>query len=153
MSDPLFSSAQQGFRLERHGPLAELVLSRPACHNAFDADLMLGLLDCLDDWPSPRSRACDGPCPLAAAEAGHFCRRRPQMDAQPGPSRLRAQPGRCRVLARLMQTRTSCPSPRWLWCKRRLWRRIGIVCACDCVLASEDCALLPLRGEPGLVLR
>lgn len=54
MSDPLTSSAlgsstQGPFRLERHGPLAELVLSRPARHNAFDADLMLGLLDCLDD--------------------------------------------------------------------------------------------------------
>ncbi|MGL5177953.1 MAG: enoyl-CoA hydratase-related protein, partial [Aeromonas veronii] len=80
MSDPLTSSAlgsstQGPFRLERHGPLAELVLSRPARHNAFDADLMLGLLDCLDDLAhlhghdlAERPHAL-----LLRAEGKHFC--------------------------------------------------------------------------------
>lgn len=57
MSDPLSHALQPGFRLERHGPLAELVLDRPARHNAFDADLMLGLLDCLDELAHTHGQA------------------------------------------------------------------------------------------------
>jgi len=49
MSDPLFNDPLAHFRLERHGPVIELVLARPARHNALDADLMQGLLDCLDE--------------------------------------------------------------------------------------------------------
>ena len=49
MSDPLCNDPLAGCRLERHGPLVELVLARPARHNALDADLMQELLDCLDD--------------------------------------------------------------------------------------------------------
>ena len=49
MSDPLYNDPLAGCRLERHGPLVELVLARPARHNALDADLMQELLDCLDD--------------------------------------------------------------------------------------------------------
>ena len=57
MSDPLSHALQPGFRLERHGPLAELVLDRPARHNAFDADLMLGLLDCFDELAHTHGQA------------------------------------------------------------------------------------------------
>ena len=62
MSDPLFNDPLPIFRLERHGPVIELVLARPARHNALDADLMQGLLDCLDELaqnqPSPTAPTC-----------------------------------------------------------------------------------------------
>jgi hypothetical protein len=76
------------------GPLAELVLDRPARHNAFDADLMLGLLDCLDELAHTHARPSPTPPRIAAAgrRQAFLRRRRPQLDAQPGSCRFRAQP-------------------------------------------------------------
>ena len=84
MSDPLFNDPLPIFAFERHGPVIELVLARPARHNALDADLMQGLLDCLDELahgqPSPTA-----PRAAAARRGAAFLRgRRSGVDAQDG---------------------------------------------------------------------
>ena len=72
------------FRLERHGPVIELVLARPARHNAIDADLMQGLLDCLDELAHGQPLA-DRPTCCCCAPRGAFLRgRRSRVDAQDG---------------------------------------------------------------------
>jgi len=147
MSDPLTSSAlgsstQGPFRLERHGPLAELVLSRPARHNAFDADLMLGLLDCLDDLAH-----------LLRAEGKHFCAGA-DLNWMRNLAHADFEHNRedARVLARLMQTLDELPFPTVALVQGAAYGgALGLICACDIVLASDDARFCLSEVSLGLV--
>ncbi|MFA7261291.1 MAG: enoyl-CoA hydratase-related protein [Aeromonas bestiarum] len=155
MSDPLFNGAQQGFRLERHGPLAELVLSRPACHNAFDADLMLGLLDCLDDLAHRHGHAlAERPhALLLRAEGRHFCAGA-DLNWMRNLAHADFEHNRedARVLARLMQTLDELPFPTVALVQGAAYGgALGLVCACDLVLASEDARFCLSEVSLGLV--
>ena len=156
MSDPLFDNLPQaGFRLERHGPLAELVLARPARHNAFDAALMLGLLDCLDelvhhhDNPlAERPRAL-----LLRAEGKHFCAGA-DLDWMRSLAHADFEHNRedARVLARLMQTLDTLPFPTLALVQGAAYGgALGLVCACDIVLASDDARFCLSEVSLGLV--
>ncbi|CAJ1870478.1 Crotonyl-CoA hydratase [Aeromonas dhakensis] len=155
MSDPFSHDIQPGFRLERHGPLAELVLSRPARHNAFDADLMLGLLDCLDELAHTHGQAlADRPhALLLRAEGKHFCAgadlnwMRNQAHADFEHNREDA-----RVLARLMQTLDELPFPTVALVQGAAYGgALGLVCACDLVLAADDARFCLSEVSLGLV--
>lgn len=155
MSDPFSHDVQPGFRLERHGPLAELVLSRPAHHNAFDADLMLGLLDCLDELAHTHGQAlADRPhALLLRAEGKHFCAgadlnwMRNQAHADFEHNREDA-----RVLARLMQTLDELPFPTVALVQGAAYGgALGLVCACDLVLAADDARFCLSEVSLGLV--
>lgn len=161
MSDPLFDDAPQaGFRLERHGPLAELVLSRPARHNAFDAELMLGLLDCLDELAHSHDQAfADRPhVLLLRAEGKHFCAgadlnwMRGQAHADFDPSSFEKNREDARVLARLMQTLDELPFPTLALVQGAAYGgALGLICACDIVLASDDARFCLSEVSLGLV--
>ena len=154
MSDPLTSS-QNPFRLERHGPLAELVLSRPARHNAFDADLMLGLLDCLDDLAhlhghdlAERPHAL-----LLRAEGKHFCAGA-DLNWMRNLAHADFEHNRedARVLARLMQTLDELPFPTVALIQGAAYGgALGLICACDLVLASDDARFCLSEVSLGLV--
>ncbi|MBV7597170.1 enoyl-CoA hydratase-related protein [Aeromonas sp. sia0103] len=156
MSDPLFDNLPQpGFRLERHGPLAELVLARPARHNAFDAALMLGLLDCLDELVhhhenplAERPRVL-----LLRAEGKHFCAGA-DLDWMRSLAHADFEHNRedARVLARLMQTLDTLPFPTLALVQGAAYGgALGLVCACDIVLASDDARFCLSEVSLGLV--
>ena len=155
MSDPLSHALQPGFRLERHGPLAELVLSRPARHNAFDADLMLGLLDCLDELAHTHGQALAfrPHALLLRAEGKHFCAgadlnwMRNQAHSDFEHNREDA-----RVLARLMQTLDELPFPTVALAQGAAYGgALGLICACDLVLAADDARFCLSEVSLGLV--
>ncbi|MBS4710900.1 enoyl-CoA hydratase-related protein [Aeromonas caviae] len=155
MSDPLSHALQPGFRLERHGPLAELVLDRPARHNAFDADLMLGLLDCLDELAHTHGQAlADRPhALLLRAEGKHFCAGA-DLNWMRNLAHADFEHNRedARVLARLMQTLDELPFPTVALVQGAAYGgALGIVCACDIVLASENARFCLSEVTLGLV--
>ena len=94
--------------------LPELVLDRPARHNAFDADLMLGLLDCLDELAHTHGQAlADRPhALLLRAEGKHFCAGA-DLNWMRNLAHADFEHNRedARVLARLMQTLDELPFP------------------------------------------
>ncbi|MDM5101143.1 enoyl-CoA hydratase-related protein [Aeromonas salmonicida] len=155
MSDPLFNDPPAGFRLERHGPLAELVLSRPARHNAFDADLMLGLLDCLDGLAHLHGQSlAERPhALLLRAEGRHFCAGA-DLNWMRNLAHADFEHNRedARVLARLMQTLDELPFPTLALVQGAAYGgALGLVCACDLVLASEDARFCLSEVSLGLV--
>ncbi|WP_426008066.1 enoyl-CoA hydratase-related protein [Aeromonas salmonicida] len=155
MSDPLFNDPPAGFRLERHGPLAELVLSRPARHNAFDADLMLGLLDCLDELTHLHGQSlAERPhALLLRAEGRHFCAGA-DLNWMRNLAHADFEHNRedARVLARLMQTLDELPFPTLALVQGAAYGgALGLVCACDLVLASEDARFCLSEVSLGLV--
>ena len=155
MSDLLFNDPPAGFRLERHGPLAELVLSRPARHNAFDADLMLGLLDCLDElaYLHGQSLAERPHALLLRAEGRHFCAGA-DLNWMRNLAHADFEHNRedARVLARLMQTLDELPFPTLALVQGAAYGgALGLVCACDLVLASEDARFCLSEVSLGLV--
>ena len=155
MSDPLFNDPPAGFRLERHGPLAELVLSRPARHNAFDADLMLGLLDCLDELAHLHGQSlAERPhALLLRAEGRHFCAGA-DLNWMRNLAHADFEHNRedARVLARLMQTLDELPFPTLALVQGAAYGgALGLVCACDLVLASEDARFCLSEVSLGLV--
>jgi len=119
MSDPLYNDPLAGCRLERHGPLVELVLARPARHNALDADLMQELLDCLDDLAHRHGQPlAERPhVLLLRAEGRHFCAgadlnwMRNQLQGDFDPTSFEKNREDARVLARLMQALDELPFP------------------------------------------
>ncbi|MGS3141660.1 enoyl-CoA hydratase-related protein [Aeromonas sanarellii] len=160
MSDPICNDPLAGFRLERHGPLIELVLARPERHNALDADLMQGLLECLGDLAH-----CHGQ-PLAErphvlllrAEGPHFCagadlnwmRKMAGGDASPGAFDRNREDAR--VLAHLMQALDELPFPTLALVQGAAYGgALGLICACDIVLASEDARFCLSEVSLGLV--
>lgn len=156
-SDPLFDSPDKatGFRLERHGPLAELILARPERHNAFDAELMLGLLGCLDELvhEQPRPHAL-----LLRAEGKHFCAgadldwMRSQVHADFDPSSFEKNREDARVLARLMQTLDELPFPTIALVQGAAYGgALGLVCACDIALAADNARFCLSEVSLGLV--
>ncbi|WCH29198.1 enoyl-CoA hydratase-related protein [Aeromonas salmonicida] len=155
MSDSLFNDPPAGFRLERHGPLAELVLSRPARHNAFDADLMLGLLDCLDGLAHLHGQSlAERPhALLLRAEGRHFCAGA-DLNWMRNLAHADFEHNRedARVLARLMQTLDELPFPTLALVQGAAYGgALGLVCACDLVLASEDARFCLSEVSLGLV--
>jgi methylglutaconyl-CoA hydratase len=155
MSDPLFNDLPAGFRLERHGPLAELVLSRPARHNAFDADLMLGLLACLDELAHLHGQSlAERPhALLLRAEGRHFCAGA-DLNWMRNLAHADFEHNRedARVLARLMQTLDELPFPTLALVQGAAYGgALGLVCACDLVLASEDARFCLSEVSLGLV--
>ncbi|TFF79131.1 crotonase [Aeromonas taiwanensis] len=160
MSDPLCNDPLAHFRLERHGPLIELVLARPARHNALDADLMQGLLDCLDDLAH-----CHGQ-PLAErphvlllrAEGPHFCAgadlnwMRKMAQGEFDPSSFDKNREDARVLSHLMQALDTLPFPTVALVQGAAYGgALGLVCACDIVLASDDARFCLSEVSLGLV--
>ncbi|HGY5997943.1 TPA: enoyl-CoA hydratase-related protein, partial [Aeromonas hydrophila] len=155
MSDPLNHALQPGFRLERHGPLAELVLDRPARHNAFDADLMLGLLDCLDELAHTHGQALsDRPhALLLRAEGKHFCAGA-DLNWMRNLAHADFEHNRedARVLARLMQTLDELPFPTVALVQGAAYGgAMGLICACDLVLAADDARFCLSEVSLGLV--
>ncbi|MEG0010082.1 MAG: enoyl-CoA hydratase-related protein [Aeromonas sp.] len=150
MSDPLFSDPPPSFRLEQHGPLAELILARPARHNAFDAELMLGLLDCLDELVHQASRPH---VLLLRAEGKHFCAGA-DLDWMRNLAHADFEQNRedARVLARLMQTLDELPFPTLALVQGAAYGgALGLICACDIVLAADNARFCLSEVSLGLV--
>ena len=160
MSDPLYNDPLAGCRLERHGPLVELVLARPARHNALDADLMQELLDCLDDLAHRHGQPlAERPhVLLLRAEGGHFCAgadlnwMRNQLNGDFDPSSFEKNREDARVLARLMQALDELPFPTVALVQGAAYGgALGLLCACDIVLASDDARFCLSEVSLGLV--
>ncbi|MGY3979248.1 enoyl-CoA hydratase-related protein [Aeromonas mytilicola] len=160
MSDPLCNDPLAGCRLERHGPLVELVLARPARHNALDADLMQELLDCLDDLVHRHGQPlAERPhVLLLRAEGRHFCAgadlnwMRNQLNGDFDPSSFEKNREDARVLARLMQALDELPFPTVALVQGAAYGgALGLLCACDIVLASDDARFCLSEVSLGLV--
>ncbi|MGE6196073.1 enoyl-CoA hydratase-related protein [Aeromonas media] len=160
MSDPLCNDPLAGCRLERHGPLVELVLARPARHNALDADLMQELLDCLDDLAHRHGQLlAERPhVLLLRAEGRHFCAgadlnwMRNQLNGDFDPSSFEKNREDARVLARLMQAMDELPFPTVALVQGAAYGgALGLLCACDIVLASDDARFCLSEVSLGLV--
>ncbi|WP_429112833.1 enoyl-CoA hydratase-related protein [Aeromonas rivipollensis] len=160
MSDPLCNDPLAGCRLERHGPLVELVLARPARHNALDADLMQELLDCLDDLAHRHGQPlAERPhVLLLRAEGRHFCAgadlnwMRNQLNGDFDPSSFEKNREDARVLARLMQALDELPLPTVALVQGAAYGgALGLLCACDIVLASDDARFCLSEVSLGLV--
>ena len=160
MSDPLYNDPLAGCRLERHGPLVELVLARPARHNALDADLMQELLDCLDDLAHRHGQPlAERPhVLLLRAEGRHFCAgadlnwMRNQLNGDFDPSSFEKNREDARVLARLMQALDELPFPTVALVQGAAYGgALGLLCACDIVLASDDARFCLSEVSLGLV--
>ena len=160
MSDPLYNDPLAGCRLERHGPLVELVLARPARHNALDADLMQGLLDCLDDLAHRHGQPlAERPhVLLLRAEGRHFCAgaglnwMRNQLQGDFDPTSFEKNREDARVLARLMQALDELPFPTVALVQGAAYGgALGLLCACDIVLASDDARFCLSEVSLGLV--
>ena len=160
MSDPLYNDPLAGCRLERHGPLVELVLARPARHNALDADLMQELLDCLDDLAHRHGqpRAERPHVLLLRAEGRHFCAgadlnwMRNQLQGDFDPTSFEKNREDARVLARLMQALDELPFPTVALVQGAAYGgALGLLCACDIVLASDDARFCLSEVSLGLV--
>ena len=131
------------------------MLSRPARHNAFDADLMLGLLDCLDDLAhlhghdlAERPHAL-----LLRAEGKHFCAGA-DLNWMRNLAHADFEHNRedARVLARLMQTLDELPFPTVALVQGAAYGgALGLICACDLVLASDDARFCLSEVSLGLV--
>lgn len=160
MSDPLCNDPLAGCRLELHGPLVELVLARPARHNALDADLMQELLDCLDDLAHRHGQPlAERPhVLLLRAEGRHFCAgadlnwMRNQLNGDFDPSSFEKNREDARVLARLMQALDELPFPTVALVQGAAYGgALGLLCACDIVLASDDARFCLSEVSLGLV--
>ena len=160
MSDPLCNDPLAGCRLERHGPLVELVLARPARHNALDADLMQELLDCLDDLAHRHGQPlAERPhVLLLRAEGRHFCAgadlnwMRNQLQGDFDPTSFEKNREDARVLARLMQALDELPFPTVALVQGAAYGgALGLLCACDIVLASDDARFCLSEVSLGLV--
>ena len=160
MSDPLCNDPLAGCRLERHGPLVELVLARPARHNALDADLMQELLDCLDDLAHRHGQPlAERPhVLLLRAEGRHFCAgadlnwMRNQLNGDFDPSSFEKNREDARVLAWLMQALDELPFPTVALVQGAAYGgALGLLCACDIVLASDDARFCLSEVSLGLV--
>ena len=160
MSDPLYNDPLAGCRLERHGPLVELVLARPARHNALDADLMQELLDCLDDLAHRHGQPlAERPhVLLLRAEGRHFCAgadlnwMRNQLQGDFDPTSFEKNREDARVLARLMQALDELPFPPVALVQGAAYGgALGLLCACDIVLASDDARFCLSEVSLGLV--
>ena len=160
MSDPLCNDPLAGCRLERHGPLVELVLARPARHNALDADLMQELLDCLDDLAHRHGQPlAERPhVLLLRAEGRHFCAgadlnwMRNQLQGDFDPTSFEKNREDARVLARLMQALDELPFPTVALVQGAAYGgALGLLCACDLVLASDDARFCLSEVSLGLV--
>lgn len=160
MSDPLCNDPLAGCRLERHGPLVELVLARPARHNALDADLMQELLDCLGDLVHRHGQPlAERPhVLLLRAEGRHFCAgadlnwMRNQLNGDFDPSSFEKNREDARVLARLMQALDELPFPTVALVQGAAYGgALGLLCACDIVLASDDARFCLSEVSLGLV--
>ena len=160
MSDPLYNDPLAGCRLERHGPLVELVLARPARHNALDADLMQELLDCLDDLAYRHGQPlAERPhVLLLRAEGRHFCAgadlnwMRNQLQGDFDPTSFEKNREDARVLARLMQALDELPFPTVALVQGAAYGgALGLLCACDIVLASDDARFCLSEVSLGLV--
>lgn len=160
MSDPLCNDPLAGCRLERHGPLVELVLARPARHNALDADLMQELLDCLGDLAHRHGQPlAERPhVLLLRAEGRHFCAgadlnwMRNQLHSDFDPSSFEKNREDARVLARLMQALDELPFPTVALVQGAAYGgALGLLCACDIVLASDDARFCLSEVSLGLV--
>ncbi|MGE6139524.1 enoyl-CoA hydratase-related protein [Aeromonas rivipollensis] len=160
MSDPLCNDPLAGCRLERHGPLVELVLARPARHNALDADLMQEQLDCLDDLAHSHGQPlAERPhVLLLRAEGRHFCAgadlnwMRNQLNGDFDPSSFEKNREDARVLARLMQALDELPFPTVALVQGAAYGgALGLLCACDIVLASDDARFCLSEVSLGLV--
>lgn len=160
MSDPLCNDPLAGCRLERHGPLVELVLARPARHNALDADLMQELLDCLDDLAHRHGQPlAERPhVLLLRAEGRHFCAgadlnwMRNQLNGDFDPTSFEKNREDARVLARLMQALDELPFPTVALVQGAAYGgALGLLCACDIVLASDDARFCLSEVSLGLV--
>lgn len=160
MSDPLYNDPLAGCRLERHGPLVELVLARPARHNALDADLMQELLDCLDDLTHRHGQPlAERPhVLLLRAEGRHFCAgadlnwMRNQLQGDFDPTSFEKNREDARVLARLMQALDELPFPTVALVQGAAYGgALGLLCACDIVLASDDARFCLSEVSLGLV--
>ena len=160
MSDPLYNDPLAGCRLERHGPLVELVLARPARHNALDADLMQELLDCLDDLAHRHGQPlAERPhVLLLRVEGRHFCAgadlnwMRNQLQGDFDPTSFEKNREDARVLARLMQALDELPFPTVALVQGAAYGgALGLLCACDIVLASDDARFCLSEVSLGLV--
>ncbi|AHX61115.1 enoyl-CoA hydratase-related protein [Aeromonas media] len=160
MSDPLYNDPLAGCRLERHGPLVELVLAHPARHNALDADLMQELLDCLDDLAHRHGQPlAERPhVLLLRAEGRHFCAgadlnwMRNQLQGDFDPTSFEKNREDARVLARLMQALDELPFPTVALVQGAAYGgALGLLCACDIVLASDDARFCLSEVSLGLV--
>ena len=160
MSDQLYNDPLAGCRLERHGPLVELVLARPARHNALDADLMQELLDCLDDLAHRHGQPlAERPhVLLLRAEGRHFCAgadlnwMRNQLQGDFDPTSFEKNREDARVLARLMQALDELPFPTVALVQGAAYGgALGLLCACDIVLASDDARFCLSEVSLGLV--
>ncbi|WP_429030363.1 enoyl-CoA hydratase-related protein [Aeromonas media] len=160
MSDPLYNDPLAGCRLERHGPLVELVLARPARHNALDAELMQELLDCLDDLAHRHGQPlAERPhVLLLRAEGRHFCAgadlnwMRNQLQGDFDPTSFEKNREDARVLARLMQALDELPFPTVALVQGAAYGgALGLLCACDIVLASDDARFCLSEVSLGLV--
>ena len=158
MSDPLFCDPLAGFRLERHGPLVELILARPERHNALDANLMQGLLDGLEELVQGNAGASRPHALLLRAEGTHFCAgadlnwMRSQAHADFDPSSFEKNREDARVLARLMQTLDELPFPTLALVQGAAYGgALGLICACDIVLAADNARFCLSEVSLGLV--
>ncbi|MCR3948870.1 enoyl-CoA hydratase-related protein [Aeromonas caviae] len=158
MSDPLFNDPLAHFRLERHGPVIELVLARPARHNALDADLMQGLLDCLDELAHGQPLADRPHVLLLRAEGPHFCAgadlewMRKMAGEAFDPRAFDKNREDARVLAHLMQALDELPFPTVALVQGAAYGgALGLICACDIVLASENARFCLSEVTLGLV--
>ncbi|MFQ2507439.1 enoyl-CoA hydratase-related protein [Aeromonas caviae] len=158
MSDPFFNDPLAHFRLERHGPVIELVLARPARHNALDADLMQGLLDCLDELAHSQPLADRPHVLLLRAEGPHFCAgadlewMRKMAGEAFDPRAFDKNREDARVLAHLMQALDELPFPTVALVQGAAYGgALGLICACDIVLASENARFCLSEVTLGLV--
>lgn len=150
MTDPLFDDPPASYRLECHGPLAELILARPARHNAFDAALMQGLLDCLHELVHRPSRPH---ALILRAEGKHFCAGA-DLDWMRSLAHADFEQNRedARLLARLMQTLDELPFPTLALVQGAAYGgALGLVCACDIAIAADNARFCLSEVSLGLV--
>ena len=136
------------------------MLARPARHNALDADLMQELLDCLDDLAHRHGQPlAERPhVLLLRAEGRHFCAgadlnwMRNQLNGDFDPSSFEKNREDARVLARLMQALDELPFPTVALVQGAAYGgALGLLCACDIVLASDDARFCLSEVSLGLV--
>lgn len=141
-----------GYRLEQRGPLVELVLCRPARHNAFGKALIQGLLGALRELASRtgenRPRAL-----LLRAEGKHFCAGA-DLDWMRDLSHADMEHNRedARQLVLLLQTLDELPFPTLVLVQGAAYGgALGLICACDIALASDDARFCLSEVGLGLV--
>lgn len=143
------------FRIERHGPLAELILTRPERHNALNAALITGLQEALDDLGHAHGQpiAQRPHALILRAEGAHFCAGA-DLDWMRSLAHRDFEHNRedARQLARLLHTLSRLPMPTLALVQGAAYGgALGLIAACDMAIAAEEARFCLSEVRLGLV--